>query len=451
MLLRRLRVGWVAGIALLAIAGQAAGGAAEPGARPERAWTEVRQETFDVVWNTVNEAYFDAKFGGVDWLAVREKYRARLDAAADKPALRALMQAMLGELQRSHFAIMPREAAVFTPAERVRIGTIGADIGWLDGAVVITRLAPGGAAAAAGVKPGDAVRAIDGREVEAMLQLVQRDAGFERARAGQHLTAWVKSKFAAPVGSRLSVTLESLGTEPRVVAIESAPHAGVWSEPVGNFPSFPLEVETRREAEGLTYLRFTVFARAAMADVRSCLLTMPAGDALVLDLRGNPGGLTPMAPGIAGWLSDRQLWLGRMQMRQGVMQFTAFPQEGAFTGPVAVLIDGGSASTSELMAAGLQATRRARIFGERSAGQALPSAFKQLPMGDLFQFAMADMVTPLGKSLEGTGVTPDEIVERRRADLAAGRDTVLDAARTWARAERKKAARLTGQTNPQKP
>jgi carboxyl-terminal processing protease len=439
MFLRRVRVGLVVGIALLASAGRVVGQATEPEPKPEHSWADVRQETFDVVWSTVNEAYFDAKFGGVDWPAVREKYRARLDAATDKPALRALLQAMLGELQRSHFAIMPREAAVFTPAERVRIGTIGADVAWLDDAVVITRLKPGSAAAAAGVKPGDAVRAIGGREVEAMLQLVQREAGFERARAGQHLTAWVRSKFAAPVGSRLSVTLEPVGAEARTVEIESAPHEGVWSEPVGNFPSFPLEVETRHEAEGLTYLRFTVFARAAMADVRSCLLATPAGDALVLDLRGNPGGLTPMAPGIAGWMSDRQLWFGRMQMRQGVMQFTAFPQEGAFTGPVAVLIDSGSASTSELMAAGLQATGRARVFGERSAGQALPSAFKQLPIGDLFQFAMADMVTPLGKSLEGAGVTPDELVERRRADLAAGRDAVLEAARTWALAARAKA------------
>jgi carboxyl-terminal processing protease len=439
MLLRRVREAWVRGVALLVIASGAVGQSAEPSAAPERPWAEVRQETFDVVWSTVNEAYFDTKFGGVDWPGMREKYRAQLEAAADKPALRALLQAMLGELQRSHFAIMPREAAVFTPAERVRIGTIGAEVAWLDDAVVITRLKPGGAAAVAGVKPGDAVRAIGGAEVEQVLQLVQREAGFERARAGQHLAFWVRSKFAAPVGSRLSVTLESVGGEPRTLEIESALHEGIWSEPVGNFPSFPLEVETRREPEGLTYLRFTVFARAAMADVRSCLLATPPGDALVLDLRGNPGGLTPMAPGITGWMSDRQLWLGRMQMRQGVMQFTAFPQEGAFTGPVAVLIDGGSASTSELMAAGLQATGRARVFGERSAGQALPSAFKQLPMGDLFQFAMADMITPFGKSLEGAGVTPDELVERRRADLAAGRDPVLEAARTWAFAERKKA------------
>ncbi|MBI2512464.1 MAG: hypothetical protein HYV96_10810 [Opitutae bacterium] len=471
MFSRRVRVGlfaWAVGLVASCAADEPATSASEPEpttrpaatatpeptpAAPERPWPEVRRETFDVVWSTVNEAYFDPKFGGVDWRAVREKYAARLDAVADKPALRALLQQMLGELHRSHFAIMPRDAAVFAPEERVRIGTIGAEVAWVDDAVVFTRLKVGRAAAAAGVPPGAAVRAIDDRELGKILLLLQNDAGFDRLRAGQHLAAWVKSKFAAPVGTKLRLAIEPVGAETRTVEIESAPHEGVWSEPVGSFPSFPLEVETRREPEGVTYLRFNVFARAAMSDVKNCLLRTPAGDALVLDLRGNPGGLAPMAGGIVGWMSDRQLWLGRMQMRQGVMQFAAFPQDGAFTGPVAVLIDHGSASTSELMAAGLQATGRARVFGERSAGKALPSAFKQLPIGDLFQYAMADMVTPRGKSLEGHGVAPDEIVERRRADLAAGRDAVLEAARAWALAERAKPAaqRLTGQTQPRKP
>lgn len=448
MLWRRVWIGlvaWAAGLASVS--------AAEESAAPERPWAEVRQETFDVVWNTVNEAYFDPKFGGVDWRAVREKYAARLEGAADKPALRTLLQQMLGELHRSHFAIMPRDAAVFTPEERVRIGTIGAEVAWVDDAVVFTRVKAGGPAAAAGVLPGAAVRAIDGRELGKLLLTIQEGAGFDHLRAGQHLAAWVKSKFAVPVGTKLRLAIEPVGAEERTLEIESAPHEGVWSEPVGNFPSFPLEVETRREPDGVTYLRFTVFARAAMNDVRNCLLHTPAGDALVLDLRGNPGGLAPMAGGIAGWMSDRELWLGRMQMRQGVMQFTAFPQDGAFTGPVAVLIDRGSASTAELMAAGLQATGRARIFGERSAGQALPSAFKQLPIGDLFQFAMADIVTPRGKSLEGDGVVPDEIVERRRADLAAGRDAVLEAARAWALAARAKSppSPLTGPNYPPQP
>lgn len=438
--LRRLAglLAWAAGVAW--------SGAAEDAAPVERPWTEVRGETFAQVWQTVNEAYFDPKFGGVDWAAVREKYAARLDAVADKPALRVLLQQMLGELHSSHFAILPRDAAVFTPEERVRIGTIGAEAAWVDDAVVFTRVKPDSPAAKAGVTPGTAVRALDGRELAPLLAAWESSAGLEHLRAGRYLTHWVASRFSAPVGSKLAMRVEPVDGEAREIEIECAAHEGEWSEPVGNFPSFPIEVEVRHEPAGVTYLRFNVFARAVMSEVREGLLAVPAGDGLVLDLRGNPGGLLPMAAGLTGWLSDRQLWLGRMQMRQGLMQFAAFPQEGAFTGPVAVLVDGRSASTSELMAAGLQATGRARIFGERTAGQALPSSFKQLPTGDLFQFAMADMVTPRGKSLEGAGVIPDELVERRRADLAAGEDKVLAAALEWL--QRQRAAPVSTSTGP---
>jgi carboxyl-terminal processing protease len=91
-----------------------------------------------------------------------------------------------------------------------------------------------------------------------------------------------------------------------------------------------------------------------------------------------------------------------------------------------------------VLAAGLQETGRARVFGEHSAGAALPSLFKALPTGDLFQYAVADVVTPHSSVLEGEGVTPDDVVLRTRADLAAGRDPVVEAARTWLNRERGK-------------
>src|SRR5688572_14232856 len=68
-------------------------------------WAVQRKETFEIVWKTVDEAYFDPTFGGVDWTAVGENYRARLDAAEDKPALRKLLQSMIGELRKTHFSI----------------------------------------------------------------------------------------------------------------------------------------------------------------------------------------------------------------------------------------------------------------------------------------------------------------------------------------------------------
>jgi carboxyl-terminal processing protease len=224
------------------------------------------------------------------------------------------------------------------------------------------------------------------------------------------------------------------------VELACAAHAGAWSEPVGNFPSQPLELEAKRGPDDIVHLRFNVFAPPLMKAIKAQLRALRPGDGLVLDLRGNPGGLSVMAPGLSGWLVARELSLGGMTLRQGYLNFAVYPQSGAFAGPVAILIDNGSASTSEILAAGLQEAGRARVFGETSAGAALPSAFRALPTGDLFQYAVGDMKTPGGKLLEGHGVDPDEVVRNTRADLAAGRDRVLEAAGAWIRRERNKTA-----------
>jgi len=449
MFWRRVRWG------LLAWAAGAVGSAAaeQLAAEAERPWAEVRQESFDLVWKTVDEAYFDRKFGGVDWVAVRERYLARLAAAEDKPALRVLLQEMLGELHRSHFAILPREAAVFTPEERGRIGKVGADLAWTEGAVVVTNVQPDGPAAKAGLKNGDVLRSVAGRELAGLSEKLQQNTGWDAERAGRYVTQWAAHQLGGPVGEKMEVEVAGAAGEARAIDIAPESHRGAWSEPIGSFPSWPVEVRQRSESDGVVYVAFNTFAREAFREVRESVQKLPVDGALILDLRGNPGGIAGMAPGLAGWLTDRPLWFGRMQMRQGVMQFTAFPQEGAFLGPLAVLIDGSSASTAELLAAGLQSSGRARIFGERSAGQALPSAFVKLPMGDLFQFAMADIITARGVSLEGAGVTPDEPVQRTRAEVAEGRDAVVEAARVWLRTERAKSAGqpLTGQSNSEKP
>jgi len=200
----------------------------------------------------------------------------------------------------------------------------------------------------------------------------------------------------------------------------------------------PVECTVRNFETGISYLHFNIFARPAMKDIRKLLLSLPADGGLVIDLRGNVGGIGVMASGISGWLSDRQFLLGTMHLRQGHIGFSVAPQAGAFLGPVAVLVDSGSASTSEIMAAGLQEAGRVRVFGESSPGAALPSLFKALPTGDLFQYAVADMQTPGGVLIEGRGVAPDEPVIRTIADLAAGRDPVVDAAKTWLETKRHK-------------
>lgn len=395
-------------------------------------WEALRAATFEEVWRTVNDSYYDPTFGGVDWGAVGERYRATLPGAADNEVLRKLLQSMLGELRQSHFSILPREMAVFAPEERGRVGAAGADVVYADGVVAVATVESDSAAQQAGLVPGDVVLQMGGVLLAPLEGWLERTE-MPLARRSYYLTQWVAGRLQGPVGSTLGLQVRGADGQVREVAVTFAHHAGLWSEPVGNFPSMPIRVRSWCDPDGVAYLRFNFFARESMKEVRSLLSQVPADGGLVIDLRGNAGGLAAMAAGISGWLSDRPFQLGTMHLRQGHLGYSVFPQPGAFLGPVALLIDSTSLSTSEIMAAGLQEAGRARIFGAASPGAALPSLFKSLPTGDKLQYAVADLQTPAGKLIEGRGVTPDEPVGVSVADLAAGRDPVLDAALRWLR------------------
>ena len=135
-----------------------------------------------------------------------------------------------------------------------------------------------------------------------------------------------------------------------------------------------------------------------------------------------------MANGIIGRLVSEELDLGDMNNTAGNIPFHAFPQKGAYLGPIAVLVDSFSASTSEIFAAALQEHQRARIFGRSTTAAVLPSVIEKLPNGDNFQYAVGDFVTALKKvHLEGKGVLPDEVIPLNTTLLLEGKDPDLEA------------------------
>jgi carboxyl-terminal processing protease len=211
---------------------------------------------------------------------------------------------------------------------------------------------------------------------------------------------------------------------------------GVWSE-FGNLPPTHVFYEDRRIGD-TAYIRFNMFLDLprVMPAFEKTLKACKPCDGIIIDLRGNPGGIGGMAMGLAGFLVDKpNQKLGSMYMRDATLNFVVNPRADAFTGPVAILIDGTSASTSEIFAGGLQDLGRARVFGTKSAAAALPSIFTRLPNGDGFQYAIANYVSRNGQTLEANGVTPDQEVHLTRDSLLAGRDAVIDAALLWIRSK----------------
>ena len=164
-----------------------------------------------------------------------------------------------------------------------------------------------------------------------------------------------------------------------------------------------------------------------------------SADGIVIDLRGNPGGLAALIVGVSGHMVPHRKVLGVMKTRDSTLEFKANPRlvdtsgnrVAVYDGPVAIIVDAMSGRASECFTGGMQSIGRARVFGQTSMGQALPALFDRLPNGDVMIHAYADFVTGDGTRLEGRGVVPDEPTPLTREDLLAGRDRALEAALAW--------------------
>ncbi len=383
------------------------------------------REIFLSVWEKVDQSFYDRTFGGVDWVAVKERYQKELSKIKTDSELRSLLNAMLDELGRSHFAVLGADSPNAPSSHRY----LGVSLRFLDEKLVISEVKKESPAAKAGIKPGMEILEI---ETEPLTQVYQR-YGFQ-PKLGKLFQARVAAEILDEMQNPDDgkITLKMAGGS-GLFDFPPAPYLGEW----GTFTSagrYRMEFSAWRTSEKVQVIDFNLFVPQLMPRLLEAIATAQKDQlpGLIFDLRGNPGGLAIMASGLIGRLVDQELDLGDMNNPQGNFPFHAFPQPNAYLGPLAVLVDSFSASTSEIFAAALQEHGRARIFGRATTGAVLPSVIEQLPNGDQLQYAIGDFVTDLKKiRLEGKGVTPDTIIPLDPAALRAGRDPAMEAAVRW--------------------
>jgi len=307
------------------------------------------------------------------------------------------------------------------------MGGVGIDVRMIDGQAVIVHVDAPSKAEKAGIKTGFIVKKIDDTTVDQI---------YDRAKRKKETQAWVNLRTARGVMSRINGKPETTvqisyldeRNRPREVILERQRLKGELSQRIGNFPPQYTEFETRRLAQNIGYIRFNTFVPILTERIKQAVRSMNEASGIIFDLRGNPGGLGGMANAIAGLLSNQRGSLGTMKMRSAEVPFVVFPQQNPNLKPVVILIDGSSASTTEIFAGGMQELGRAVVVGERSMGAALPSTFQKLPTGALFQFAIADFKTPKGVLIEGRGIIPDVEVKWHRSSLLSGRDVQMESA-----------------------
>ena len=389
---------------------------------------EDRRRILLEVWQTINDNFYDPSFGGVDWAAVRERHLRLADEAPTDFEFYGLCELMTAELRDSHTRYEPPAPPPdpSRPRTAEQQGAAGITLGEAEGRTVVLRVDAGSAAERAGVRPGQVVRAVNGRSVEDVrAELRRRVAGASSERAFQNL-----------IGS--SILYGMVWGLPRRLRLEDAAGREFEYEVVREPGGEEVRVEARRLASGFAYVAFDAWRQPAGSRFGEELERLRDAPGLVIDLRGNPGGHTDVLLDIASHFFPRETYYGGFRRRDGQIDkyFTRRPARH-YDKPVCILVDEMSASASETFAAFLQEAGRAHVVGRQTAGSTHNMRSTRLPHGGTVHYSIRAYLTPGGRDPEGAGVIPDETIPLRLSDLREGRDAALEAAESWLRANAK--------------
>ncbi|MBT3168032.1 PDZ domain-containing protein [Streptomyces sp. Vc74B-19] len=246
------------------------------------------------------------------------------------------------------------------------------------GRIEVTRVGGGTPAAGAGIRPGDRLRSVDGRNVD-----------------GRPVTEVVSLLRGDTAG-------KSAGTTVRL-GLERGTRA--WSETLRRARVSRDTVTVRSLASRVRVIEVGAFTRGSGERVRSAVREAPAGAGIVLDLRGNPGGLVAEAVTAASAFLDGGL-VATYDVDGEQRALHAEPG-GDTTRPLVALVDGGTMSAAELLTGALQDRGRAVVVGSRTFGKGSVQMPTPLPDGSVAELTVGHYRTPSGRGVDGQGLTPD--------------------------------------------
>jgi len=392
------------------------------------------------------------------WKAVEGIYHLRIRHAKDRGKIRATLQTALKEGGEWGWRVVdPLE-----PALGEAMGNLTAFVGsggWAGfdvrlekgGRMMVFQVRPGSSAELAGVRPGWVVRAINGEEVETLLEPLRHDIRDPLYPLScRNLTL---AHLVGEVGGEVAVEFLDAHDEPmqRTIRLEKDPEMRL-KEAVGVLVSNDnLFAAAPGGGEPPEAYRFGVIrtnspagrpARVVAFDkwvgevdklLQDQLRRMRRSDGLVLDLRGNISGSPDMVRLVCSLLFGERTLLGAFVLEGKETPFEAQPYlfSRGFRGPVAILTDDLSVRYAEMFTIGLQSVGRARVFGKRTPGESFVMDVNVLPNGMVVLQDQLQYVSSTGELLTGKGVVPDEAVEVDRESLSAGRDLALEAALAW--------------------
>jgi carboxyl-terminal processing protease len=385
-----------------------------------------RMAAIEFVWSTVNDRYYDPQMNGADWKAARARWQPRALAASDEEEFWDMLDRMTGELRDAHTRVeSPRRAAQIERFESISPGFAFRPI---EGKLVVTSVSAESDAYWAGVRPGMTLEEVAGEPAQAAYAKALTEARLSSTETARHRSA-ARRLLQGEADSAIILTFRRGDGTPFTVSVARKRSTS------------PPRVTHRLLPSGYGYIRLTSWQQSLQGRMIEAVEALKATPGLVIDLRGNPGGSALMVRNVAAQFFKGKLEFGKSLTRTGkpitlafdLIELVKVKQEldgtGLYLKPVVVLVDGGSASGSELFAGLLQSQGRAAVVGQTSCGCLLAyMGYADIPGGGKLAYSEVGFVFPNGKRIEGAGVTPDLPVAVTIADLLVNRDRTLEEA-----------------------
>ncbi|MGA3397638.1 MAG: S41 family peptidase [Acetobacteraceae bacterium] len=324
---------------------------------------------------------------------VFERVRAEyVDPVTDKDLVENSINGMLTGLD-PHSSYMNakafRDMQVQTKGE---FGGLGIEVTQESGFIKVISPIDDTPAAKAGIKAGDIITAIDGKTVQG----ISLNDAVDRMRG--------------PPNSKITLTIKREGTDKPIeqALLREIIHIQV--------------IKSRMEADNIGYVRLTQFTEQADSGLKAAVKTLKqqAGGkltALILDLRNNPGGLLDQAVAVSSDFVDQgEIVSTRARHPEDSQRWDAKGDDLIPNTPLIVLINNGSASSSEIVSGALQDHHRAVLLGTRSFGKGSVQTVIPLPGNGAMRLTTARYYTPSGRSIQGLGIAPDVTVAETREE-----------------------------------
>jgi carboxyl-terminal processing protease len=367
---------------------------------------------FEELWNLVNENYLYPDFNGLDWKAVHQEYRQKIEAGLSDDGYHQAMSEMIFRLGDDHSSYLsPKEALEEDQMRLGEVDYVGIGVRGMvipeKSSLVVLLVYPGSPAEQVGIKMHDNILSVDG-------QPVITNEGLRR------------NLLPGPEGSTINITVQSPGEEPRTIPITR--------QRVGGALPVPYSVLITPQGKRIGYIFMYSFTDTTLDDsiaqALNVMSTEAPLDGLILDNRFNLGGASDVfldtmnyfTSGIVGYIVDRQ--------RNNPLEVPGVDINGSQKLPLVVLIGDGTASFGEIFAGVLQNLGRAYLIGEQTDGNVEILSVYNLTDGSRAQIATFTFrpPNPTDQNWEQSGIIPDLTVPSTWEEITQDTDPAIKAA-----------------------